>query len=146
MHLVWHDLYDSMFGEQRPDLHSFTILRLGFSSCWKKSLAARIPICFHAAGASAKRDYRKVEIIGNSIRIWRVKRGQFLLLGPFLLSPHKMKLLFLALLAVFAVSVNAEAHIPWPSATCDCDYFYKFPIGGCKVRKILQNISWEGKA
>ena len=107
-------------------------------------MAARIPICFHAAGASAKRDYRKVEIIGNSIRIWRVKRGQFLLLGPFLLSPHKMKLLFLALLAAFAVSVKAVVG-------CDCSYFpadklTTLPTGGCKVRKILQNISWEGKA
>ena len=98
-------------------------------------MAARIPICFHAAGASAKRDYRKVEIIGNSIRIWRVKRGQFLLLGPVLLSPHKMKLLFLALLAAFAVSVKAVVG-------CDCSYFptsvaTSLPTGGCKVRKIL---------
>ena len=90
--------------------------------------------------------YRKVEILGNSIQIGIVKRGQFLLPSPFLLSTHKMELLFLALPAAFAVSVNAEAHIPWPSPTCDCDYFYNFPSGGCKVRKILQSISWEGKA
>merc|ERR1711936_13910 len=51
-------------------------------------------------------------------------------MGPVLLSPHKMKLLFLALLAAFAVSVKAVG--------CDCSYFpvdnlTTLPTGGCKI-------------
>ena len=89
-------------------------------------------------------------MLGNSIQNWRFKRGQFLLLGPVLLSPHKMKLMLIAILAAFAVSVDSgEAygrgywkrpalhHGPRPCNDCDCDCQYS--SGGCRVRQILQN-------
>ena len=142
-----------MFGGQRRDHCSYNF-ECEISSRWKKQpLCAYViwpvfPYFLADAGASAKRDYRKFEMLGNSIQNWRFKRGQFLLLGPVLLSPHKMKLMLIAILAAFVVSLQGQFQYGSnaqyghsPVGICDCDY----SSGGCRVRKILQSISCEGK-
>ena len=116
-------------------------------------------MCFNAAGASGRGDYRRIEILRSSIQIWPPPS----MLGSVLLSPHKMKLLLLVIFAAFGVCVNARwltlglnnpiqglTNLDWrrtkdesssgrraacDDCECDCQYF----SGGCRVGKILQN-------
>ena len=116
-------------------------------------------MCFNGTGSSAKGDYMRIEILRSSIQIWPPPS----MLGSVLLSPHKMKLLLLAILAAFGVCVNARwltlglnnpiqglTNLDWrrtedesssgrraacDDCECDCQYF----SGGCRVGKILQN-------
>ena len=61
----------------------------------------------------------------------QIKRSQFLLPGPVLLSLYKM----MKLLLVVMLIVSATSKTNMFGDYCDCEYF----SGGCRVRKILQN-------
>ena len=61
----------------------------------------------------------------------QIKRSQFLLPGPVLLSLYKM----MKLLLVVMLIVSATSKTNMFGDYCDCEYF----SGGCMVRKILQN-------